>query len=85
MLDIKVIGPGCANCQKLDQLCREVVAEQNIRGTVQKVSDPGEIMALGVLLTPALIVNGKMLSSGKIPTKSTLGHWLGDAAKELES
>lgn len=82
MLHIKVIGPGCTNCQKLAQLCQEVVVENELEGYVEKVTDINKFVELGVLLTPGLIVNDKLLSSGKIPTKSTLAHWLSDAAKQ---
>lgn len=76
MLDIKVLGPGCANCVKLEQLCKEVVAENNIPARIEKITDRNKFMDYGVLMTPGLVVNNKVLSSGKIPLKSTLEHWL---------
>jgi small redox-active disulfide protein 2 len=76
MLDIKVLGPGCANCIKLENLVKEVISENNIRANIDKVTDRNKFMDYGVMLTPGLVVNGKVLSSGKIPTKSTLEHWL---------
>ncbi|MCB0265207.1 MAG: TM0996/MTH895 family glutaredoxin-like protein [Calditrichaeota bacterium] len=76
MLHIQVVGPGCANCQKLEQICKEVVAEEHLDATVEKISDISKFADLGVLITPGLLVNGKLLSSGKIPTKHTLVHWL---------
>ena len=81
MLDIKVLGTGCANCIKLENLVKEVVSESNLSANVEKVTDREKIMDYGVMLTPGLVVNGKVLSSGKIPTKSTLEHWL----KEINS
>lgn len=80
MLHIKVVGPGCSNCEKLVKLCQEVIVENEIEGHVEKVTDMNQFAELGVVLTPGLIVNNKLLSSGKIPTKSTLTHWLNDAA-----
>lgn len=76
MLDIKVLGPGCANCIKLENLVKEVVAEHNIPANVEKITDREKFFDYGIMLTPGLVVNGKVLSSGKIPTKSTLEHWL---------
>ncbi|MCB0294497.1 MAG: thioredoxin family protein [Calditrichaeota bacterium] len=83
MLHIKVVGPGCANCEKLAKLCQEVVIENELEGQVEKVTDRNRFAELGVMLTPALIVNGTMLSSGKIPTKHTLAHWLAEQAEKV--
>ncbi len=76
MLDIKVVGGGCANCEKLASLCNEVVSEKNIEAEITKVTDLNLFADLGVFMTPGLIVNDKVLSQGKIPTKSTLENWL---------
>lgn len=76
MLDIKVLGTGCTNCIKLENLVKEVVSESNIPANIEKVTDRDKFMDYGVMLTPGLVVNGKVVSSGKIPTKSTLEHWL---------
>lgn len=78
MLDIKVLGPGCANCIKLEDLVKEVVTENNLLASIEKVTDRTKFMDFGVLLTPGLVVNGKVLAMGKIPTKHTLEHWLKD-------
>lgn len=82
MLDIKVLGPGCANCIKLENLVKEVVAENNLPANVEKITDRNKFMDYGVMLTPGLVVNGKVLAMGKIPTKSTLVHWLEDELKK---
>jgi len=76
MLEIRVVGPGCINCEKLYQLCMNVAAENNLDADIQKVTDRDKFLDLGVWMTPALIVNGQVLMQGKIPTKSTLEHWL---------
>ncbi len=75
---IKVYGSGCANCKKLEQMCIDALQELNINATVEKVNDLQEIMKTGILSTPGLEINGKMISSGKLPTKSTLIHWIQD-------
>jgi hypothetical protein len=81
MLDIKVLGPSCANCIKLENLVKEVVAENNLPANVEKITDSEKFMDYGVMLTPGLVVNRKVLAMGKIPTKSTLEHWLKDLVK----
>ena len=73
---IKVYGSGCANCKRLEAMCTEVIRENNFDASVEKVSDIQEIMKTGILSTPGLEINGKMISSGKLPTKSTLIHWI---------
>ena len=78
MIEIKVLGPGCANCIKLENLVKEVVAENNIKANIEKVTDREKFLDYGIMLTPGLVVNGKVLVSGKLPTKSTLEHWLKD-------
>jgi small redox-active disulfide protein 2 len=76
MLDIKVLGPGCANCVKLEGLVKEVVAEQHLEAQIEKITDREKFADFGIMMTPGLVVNGKVLASGKIPTKTTLAHWL---------
>lgn len=76
MLNIKVVGSGCPNCQKLESLCREVTSEQNIEASIEKITNVIDFADLGIIKTPGLVVNDEVLSQGKIPTKSTLEHWL---------
>jgi small redox-active disulfide protein 2 len=78
MLNIKVIGKGCPNCEKLEQLCHEVIKEENLEAQVEKVTDVNEFADYGVMMTPGLVVNDKLLSQGKIPVKNTLSKWLND-------
>lgn len=79
MLNIKVLGSGCTNCINLEKLCREVISENGIDAEIEKVTDYKDIMSYGILSTPGLVVNGKVIHSGKLPTKSTLTHWLMNA------
>lgn len=76
MLDIKVLGPGCANCIKLENRVKEVVAENNLPANVEKVTDREKFIDYGIMITPGLVVNGKVMAMGKIPAKHTLTHWL---------
>ncbi len=79
MLKIQVVGPGCANCEKLHNLCMEVAAENDLDADIEKVTDINKFADLGVFVTPGLVVNGQVLSMGKIPTKHTLARWLEEA------
>ena len=85
MLDIKVLGPGCANCTNLEKLCRDVVTGLAIDAEVEKVTDYREIMSYGIMNTPALVINGKVIHSGKLPTRTTLSHWISNALAESET
>jgi small redox-active disulfide protein 2 len=76
MLNIKVVGSGCTNCQKLEQLCREVVSENKIEAEIEKITDINSFAGLGIMMTPGLLLNNKVVSSGRIPLKSTLEHWI---------
>lgn len=76
MLEIKVLGPGCPNCTKLYNLCNEVVSENNLDAQVEKIIDITEFWKYGVMLSPGLVVNEKILTQGKLPSKKTLENWL---------
>ena len=80
MLHIKVVGSGCPNCQKLADLCREVITENNMNAQIEKVTEFQKFAELGIFMTPGLLINNKVMSSGKIPTKSTLEKWMKSAA-----
>jgi small redox-active disulfide protein 2 len=68
MLTIKVLGSGCANCKRVEQIAQKVVADLAIEAEVVKVTDYAEIMKYNILSTPGLVINGKIVSSGRIPT-----------------
>ena len=80
MLTIKVVGSGCANCQKLAEMCQDVLHENNIEATIEKVTDIRQFADLGIFITPGLIINDRVISSGKVPAESTLKQWIMDAA-----
>jgi small redox-active disulfide protein 2 len=82
MLKIKVVGSGCANCERLAQLCREIVNDNDIAADIEKITDVNKFADLGIMLTPGLLLNNKVMSSGKVPTKWTLENWIKTAAKE---
>ncbi|HMK43453.1 MAG TPA: thioredoxin family protein [Dissulfurispiraceae bacterium] len=64
-MEIKVLGPGCANCHKMEEMARQAIKELGLAADVVKITDVGEIARNGILSTPGLIVNGKIKHSGK--------------------
>lgn len=71
-MKIKILGAGCVNCQRLEALSREVVQELGLDATVEKVTDMKDIMSYGVMATPALVVDEKVLISGRVPNKAKI-------------
>jgi small redox-active disulfide protein 2 len=82
MIDIKILGPGCANCKRLDQIVRKVTAEMGIEVSIVKVTDYIEITKYNVMITPALLIDEKVVSSGRIPTAAEVRSWLEEASKK---
>jgi len=76
---IKILGGGCANCKRLEQISRKVAEDNGISSEFVKVTDMVEIMKYGVMSTPALVVNEKVVSSGRIPSESEIKDWLASA------
>jgi small redox-active disulfide protein 2 len=64
-MEIKILGPGCANCHKMEEITKQAVKELGIIAEVLKITDIGQIAMYGILSTPGLIVNGKIKHSGK--------------------
>jgi len=69
---IKVLGPGCNNCKTLERATKDAVAELNITATIQKVEDYAAIAGYGVMSTPALVIDEKVVSMGRVPTPAHL-------------
>ena len=80
MLSIKVLGPGCANCKKLEQVAREALASLGVEAELTKVTDMQQIIAYDVLKTPGLVINEQLVSSGRIPTVASVAEWIRAAA-----
>ncbi|WP_075860311.1 thioredoxin family protein [Carboxydothermus pertinax] len=71
-MEIKILGMGCVNCEKLERMVFNALAELNIDACVQKVQDIPEIMKYGVMSTPGLVINEKVVLSGRVPSKAEL-------------
>jgi len=68
MLSVKILGMGCANCNRLEDSARQAIAALGAEATIDHVKDMSAIMAYGVMRTPALVVNEKVLLSGRVPS-----------------
>jgi small redox-active disulfide protein 2 len=79
---IEVLGPGCMNCQKLERDVQSALAELNTEAEVVKITDIKKFSSYGILMTPGLVINGKVYSSGKIPVVTTLKRWIEEEAKK---
>ena len=75
-MDIKVLGPGCVKCVKLERSVRDVVARLGIDATVTKVDDIMDIMTYGVMTTPALVVDGTVVVKGRVPDEREIEQFL---------
>ena len=79
MLIIKVLGSGCANCKRVEQIVHKVVDEMTLQAEVIKVTEYPEIMKYNVMSTPGLVINEKIVSTGRIPTPAEVTTWLTNA------
>ena len=84
MLTIKVLGPGCANCQKLEAITKEAVSMMGMEAHIEKVTNYQDITKYPILATPGLVINEKVVCSGRIPTPAEVTSWLATAAMETE-
>jgi small redox-active disulfide protein 2 len=79
MLEIKVLGPGCTNCSKLEQITRKAVSEMGFEADINKITDYSEIMSYPIVSTPGLVINGDVVCSGRVPTQAEVTTWLVNA------
>jgi len=79
MLSIKVLGPGCANCEKVKVIAKQVVATLSIDATVAKITDRAAWQKYGLLSTPGLVINEKLVCAGRIPSEAEITTWITNA------
>lgn len=79
MLTIKVLGPGCPNCKKVEAIARQATEVMGVEAEVIKVTDYGKIMEYNIMSTPGLVINEKVVCAGRIPTTAEVTSWLADA------
>lgn len=75
-MEIKVFGPGCARCAETEKLVKEVVAAKGTEASVRKISDLKEMMAAGIMSTPAVMVDGVVKCTGRVPAREDVAAWL---------
>ena len=80
-MEVKILGPGCARCKRVEQVAREAAAEAGIQANFVHVTDMASILAYQITSTPGLVVNEKLVSSGRIPQKEEIEAWLKDAKR----
>ena len=76
MLTIEILGTGCANCRKLEEVTREALATVGVEARITKVTEQAKILSYDILTTPALVINGKVVCSGRLPGKADLNRWI---------
>jgi small redox-active disulfide protein 2 len=78
MLKVKILGSGCANCKKLEAVARDAASAAGVTADFEKVTDMKAILAYDILSTPGLVINEKVVASGRIPTKAEVQQWLAE-------
>ena len=82
MLTIKILGPGCPNCHKVEENARKAATYMGVQAEFTKISDYQEIQKFKILGTPGLVINDKVVCAGRIPEESEIMTWLADALLE---
>lgn len=77
-MEIKVLGPGCRRCHRLEADVRRVVRDMGVDASVSKVQDLDIIASYGVFLTPGLVINGSVKVAGRVPRKAQIKQWILD-------
>jgi small redox-active disulfide protein 2 len=79
MLTIKILGPGCANCRRVEEVARKAAADLGVEAEFVKITDPNDILAYDILTTPGLVINDKVVCSGRVPAPSSVAGWINEA------
>jgi small redox-active disulfide protein 2 len=79
MLNIKILGPGCDNCKKMEAVARQAAASMRVTANFVKITDWAEIKKYPILSTPGLVIDEKLVCGGRIPEAAEVSSWLADA------
>jgi small redox-active disulfide protein 2 len=82
MLSVKVLGPGCDNCKKVEATARSAIARMQVEAQVEKITEYAAIHKYPILSTPGLVINEKLVCAGRIPTEAEVTTWLANAQME---
>ena len=79
MLTIKILGPGCDNCKKMEAVAHQATASMGVSANFVKITDWAEIKKYPILATPGLVIDEKLVCGGRIPDEAEVSSWLADA------
>jgi len=79
-MEIKILGMGCPNCKELERRVRKVLDEMGVAASVEKATDIKKILEFKIMSTPGLVVDGRVVSSGRLPSPVEIKDWLRGAA-----
>ena len=77
MIEVKILGTGCASCRTTQRLVEEVLAAKGVQARVEKVEDIASIMRYGVMSTPGVVIDGKVVHAGGVPARAQVEQWIG--------
>lgn len=81
-MDIKILGPGCANCRTTLALLEQVARDKGVAATFAKVEDIKDIMSFGILSTPGVVIDGTVVHAGGVPTRARIEQWFSTFGSE---
>ncbi|MDE2119485.1 MAG: TM0996/MTH895 family glutaredoxin-like protein [Betaproteobacteria bacterium] len=76
MIEVKILGTGCPNCRSTQKLVESVLAARGLQANIEKVEDIASIMKYGVMSTPGVVVDGKVVHAGGVPSRAQVEQWL---------
>jgi len=76
MIEVKILGTGCANCKATQRLVEQVLAAKGVQARIEKVEDIASIMRYGVMSTPGVVIDGKVVHAGGVPARAQVEQWL---------